>query len=108
MCLLFIISLKFLQQNILETSLTAKVIVPLSFPLKNIVFYKNIYVIVKSEDTSECAKLHHLKNIFCGNMPPNPLAMCPKTRRPQILSKNDTPMTCWNMELRPFPGQYMQ
>ena len=59
MCLLFTISLKFLQQNILET---------------------------KSEDTPECLKLHHLKISFRGNMPPNPLEMCSKTRRPQIFS----------------------
>ena len=39
------------------------------------------------EDTPECVKLHHLKNSYRGNMPPNPLAMCSKTRRPQILSK---------------------
>ena len=40
-----------------------------------------------SEDTPECAKLHHLKNSFHGNMPPSPLAMCSKSRRPQIPSK---------------------
>ena len=61
MCLLFTISLKFLQQNILETSLTAKVYVSMIFSIKNIVFLKNIYVIIMSEDTPECAKLHHLK-----------------------------------------------
>ena len=36
-----------------------------------------------SEDTPECAKLHTLKNSFCGNIP-NHLAMCSKTKRPQI------------------------
>ena len=61
MCLLFTISLKFLQQNILETSLTAKVYVFMIFSIKNIVFLKNIYVIIMSEDTPGCAKLHHLK-----------------------------------------------
>ena len=40
-----------------------------------------------SEDTPECAKLHYLKNSFCGNMPPNYLAMCSKTKRPQSPSK---------------------
>ena len=41
-----------------------------------------------SEDTPECAKLHHLKNSFHGNMPPNPLAMCSKSRSAaQIPSK---------------------
>ena len=40
-----------------------------------------------SEDTPECAKLHHFKNSCRGNMPPNPLAMCYKIRRPQIPSK---------------------
>ena len=90
MCLLFTISLKFLQQNILETSLTTKVIVSIIFSLKNIVFLKNIDVIIMSEDTPECAKLHHLKKLFLREhrpMPPNPLAMCSKTRRPQIPSK---------------------
>ena len=88
MSLLFIISLKFLEQNILETSLTAKVIVSIIFSIKNIVFLKNIYVIIMSEDTPECAKLQiKKKNSFHGNMPPNPLAMCSKTRRPQIPSK---------------------
>ena len=87
MCLLFTISLKFLQQNILETSLTAKVIVSIIISIKNIVLLKIIYVIIMSEDTPECPKLHHLKNCFRGNMPPNPLEMCSKTSRPQILSK---------------------
>ena len=41
-----------------------------------------------SEDTPECAKLHHLKDSFRENMAPNPLAMCSKTRRPQILSNS--------------------
>ena len=54
MCLLFTISLKFLQQNILETSLTAKVIVFIILSIKNIVFLKNIYVIIMSEDTLIC------------------------------------------------------
>ena len=41
-----------------------------------------------SEDTPECAKLHHLKNSFHGNMLPNALAMCSKSRSaPQIPSK---------------------
>ena len=40
-----------------------------------------------SEDTPECAKLQIKKKSFHGNMPPNPLAMCSKTRRPQIPSK---------------------
>ena len=57
MSLLFTIFLKFLQQNILETSLTAKVIVSIIFFIKNIVFLKNIYVIIMSDDTPECAKL---------------------------------------------------
>ena len=61
MCLLFRISLKFLQQNILETSLAAKVIVSSIFSIKNIDYLKNIYIIIMSEDTPECAKLHHLK-----------------------------------------------
>ena len=56
MSLLFTISLKFHQQNILETSLTAKVIISIIFSIKNIDFLKNIYVIIMSEDTSECAK----------------------------------------------------
>ena len=56
MSLLFIIFLKFLELNILETSLTAKVIVSIIFSIKNIVFFKNIYVIIMS-DTPECAKL---------------------------------------------------
>ena len=54
MCLLFTISLKFLQQKILETSLTAKVIVFIIFSIKNTVFLKNIYVIIMSEDTLIC------------------------------------------------------
>ena len=74
MCLLFTISLKLLQQNILETML---------------------------EDTPECPKLHHLKNSFRWNMSPNPLEMCSKTRRPSNSLKYDTQMTCLNMELRP-------
>ena len=57
MSLLFTISLKFLQQNMLETSLTAEVIVSIIFSIKNIVFLKNIYVIIMSEDTPECAQL---------------------------------------------------
>ena len=40
-----------------------------------------------SEDNPECAKLKIKKNSFHGNMPPNPLAMCSKTKRPQIPSK---------------------
>ena len=42
-----------------------------------------------SEDTQECAKLHHLKKYFSPEHVA--LAMCSKTRRPQF-SKNDTPM----------------
>ena len=42
MCLLFTISLKFLQHNIFETSLTAKLIVS----IKNVVLLKNMYVII--------------------------------------------------------------
>ena len=68
MCLLFTISLKFLLQNILETSSTAKVIVSIIFSIKKIVFLKNIDFIIMSEDTPECAKLHHLKNSFRGNI----------------------------------------
>ena len=56
------------------------------FP-KKIVFLKNIYVIIMSEDTPECAKLQIKKKSFHGNMPPNPLAMCFKIRRPQIPPK---------------------
>ena len=87
MSLTFTISLKFLQQNILETSLTAKVIVSIIFSIKNIFFLKNIYVIIMSEDIPEGAKLLIKKNSFHGNMPPNPLEMCSKTRRPQIPPK---------------------
>ena len=47
--------------HILERSLTAKVIVSITFSIKDIVFLKSIYVIIMSEDTPECAKLHHLK-----------------------------------------------
>ena len=43
----------------LETSLTAKIIVFIIFYIKHIVFLKNIYVII-SEATPECAKLHYL------------------------------------------------
>ena len=53
-----------------------------------------------SEDTPECAKLHHLKSSFHGNMPPNALAMCSKSRSASNSLKNDTPMTCLNMKLR--------
>ena len=53
MCLLFTISLKNFQQNILETSLTAKVTVSIIFSIKNIVFLKDMYVIIMSEDTPE-------------------------------------------------------
>ena len=83
MCLLFTFFLKKIQQNILETYLTAKVIVSIIFSIKNIVFLK-LLVIIMSEDTPECAKLHTLKKSFCGNMLPNHLAMCSKTKRPQI------------------------
>ena len=68
MCLLFTISLKFLPQNILETSLTAKVIVSSIFSIKNIDFLKNTYVIIMSEDTPECAKFHHCKKQFSRNI----------------------------------------
>ena len=68
MSLLFTISLNFLQQNLLETSLTAKVIVPIIFSIRNIVFLKNMYVKIMSEDTPECVKLQHLKKIvFAGS-----------------------------------------
>ena len=90
MCLLFTISLKFLQQNILETFLTAKVIVSILFSIKNIVFLKNIYAIIMSELQKTLQNAPNFtvqKNSFRGNMPPNPLAMCSKTRRPQILTK---------------------
>ena len=50
---------------------------------KNIVFLKNTCHNM-SEDTPECAKLHTLKNSFCVHMLPNHLAMCSKTKRPQI------------------------
>ena len=40
-----------------------------------------------SEDIPEGAKLLIKKKSFHGNMPPNPLAMCSKTRRPQIPPK---------------------
>ena len=63
MSLLFTISLKFLQQNILETSLTAKVIVSIIFSIKKLVFLKINYVIIMSEDTPECAKLQIKKKI---------------------------------------------
>ena len=36
-----------------------------------------------SEDTPECAKVHHLKKYFLPEHAA--LAMCSKTRRPQIL-----------------------
>ena len=58
---------------------------------------KNIHVIIMSEDTPECAKLHNLKIFFFWNMLPNLLAMCSKTRRPQILLKMIP--QCLNMEL---------
>ena len=60
MCLLFTSTLKNFQQNILETSLTAKVIVSIIFSIKTMFFLKNSYVIIMSEDTPECAKLHYL------------------------------------------------
>ena len=55
-----------------------------------------------SEDTPECAKLHTLKNGFCGNMPP---ALSNVFQDQEISNsfKNNTPMTCLNMELRPCP-----
>ena len=89
MCLQFTISLKFLQQNILETSLTVKVIVFIIFSIKKIVFLKNIYV-RKHSRMRQIAPFS-----FRENMPPNPLAMCSL--------KNDTPMTCLNMKLRSCP-----
>ena len=67
--------------------ITAKVIVSIIFSIKNIVFLKNIYIIIMSEDTPESAKLHYLKSSFCGNMPPKHLAMCSKTKRPRSPSK---------------------
>ena len=53
MCLLFTITLKNFQHNILETSLTAKVIVSIIFSIKTIVFLKNSYVIIMSEDSPD-------------------------------------------------------
>ena len=41
-----------------------------------------------SEDTPECAKWHHLKNSFRGNI-------CHLGDSNYL--KNDTPMTCMNM-----------
>ena len=87
MCLQFTISLKFLQQNICETSLTAKVIVSIIFSIKNIVFLKNIYVLIYNY-IKKHSRMHQIAAFsFRGNMPPNPLAMCSKTGRPQIPSK---------------------
>ena len=56
-----------------------------------------------SEDNPECAKLHYLKNSFCGNMPPNQLAICFQDQETSNSLKNDTPMTCLNMKLRSCP-----
>ena len=84
MGLLFTISLKFLQQNILEISLTAKVIVSIIFSIKkNIVFLKKYLYHNYVRRHSRLRQIANLKkNSFHGNMPPNP--MCSKTKRPQI------------------------
>ena len=89
MCLLFTISLKFVQQNILETSLTAKVIVSIIFSIKNIVFLKKYLCHNYVRRHARMRQIAPFKKIvFAGTyMPPNPLAMCSKTRRPQIPSK---------------------
>ena len=56
-----------------------------------------------SEDTPECAKLHYLKNSFCGNMPPILLSNVFQDQETSNSLKNDTPMTCLNMKLRSCP-----
>ena len=61
MCLLFTISLKFLQQNILEISFTAKVVISIIFSIRNIVFLKNIYVIIMSENQSRMRQIAPFK-----------------------------------------------
>ena len=67
MCLLFTISLKKFQQNILETPLTAKVIVSIISSIKKCSFsFKKLSHNYISEDTPKCAKLHHLKIVFAG------------------------------------------
>ena len=55
-----------------------------------------------SENTPECAKLHHLKNSFRGNMPSNPFrSNVFQDQETSNSLKNDTPMACMNMELLP-------
>ena len=82
--------------QLIENVLVMKTLPKIIFSVVGVCSYCNIfrscgwYVIIgkiMSEDTPECAKLHQLRNIFRGNMPPNPLAMCSKTRRTQIPSK---------------------
>ena len=92
MYLLFRISIKYLQENnYIRNILNSKSNCFHYLSHKNVVFLKNIYVIIISEDTDpECAKLHHLKKYFSPEHVA--LAMCSKTRRPHIFSKNDTPM----------------
>ena len=51
-----------------------------------------------SEDTPECAKLHHLKKYFSPEHAA--LAVCSKTRRPHSLKMIPR---CLNMDLRPCP-----
>ena len=46
---------KKISTKYIKTSLTAKVIVSIIFSIKNIVFLKNIFVIIISEDTPVCA-----------------------------------------------------
>ena len=46
---------KKISTKYIKTSLTAKVIVSIIFSIKNIVFFKNIFVIIISEDTQVCA-----------------------------------------------------
>ena len=89
---MFSISLKFLQQNMLETPFAAKLIVFTTHPpQKNIIFPKNIYVIIMSECTftPECTNLHDLKKKGFGGTCPNPLAMYCNTSHSL---KNYTPM----------------
>ena len=59
-------SLKFLHENILRTSLKVNVIASIIF----YIFLKNIYVIIMSADTPECAKLNYFLNIFFGGTCP--------------------------------------
>ena len=51
-------------------------------------FSKNIYVIIMSADTPECAKLNHLKITIFGRTCPLTHKQC--TARPPVLSKNYT------------------